>query len=496
MPQEMDQTISLLRARLHGQTVSLCGFDVDTMDPVIQKMGRCLKSSIAKYVETWYGLNIVPLALNPDIVITDEADNKAITDILQEASGPRKKPAILILCSHSFDRALSQTGTKARLGFVARPVGPLKLAKALTACLDGVLETSPPSISSPTIGGHGSTNGDLTNVFEEISPLPNRAEILDNSRMAADSDNARKAIESPTPNALSEQIKEFPFNIHHEGRTTVDSSTTIDSLAASMHRTSLNVPATEHTTHCEPNLGQEPQPSQMHAASEATRDVPLHRSDATIQVPAVTSRKPSLLLVDDNKINLRLLRTYMQKRQYTMVDEAENGLEAVQKVRERSEGYDIIFLDISMPVLDGFGATREIRSLEEARRKKSEQDKVSTDAGGRGRADTLELLSPLSSPSQASFEPDKGARIAESTGHAHTSAGHDATLFEKTSRSQKDKQEGALIIALTGLASSRDQNEAFSSGIDLFLTKPVAFREVGKLLDNWEANWARGSEKG
>lgn len=149
-----------------------------------------------------------------------------------------------------------------------------------------------------------------------------------------------------------------------------------------------------------------------------------------------------------------------------------------------------------MPVLDGFGATREIRSLEEARRKKSEQDKVSTDAGGRGRADTLELLSPLSSPSQASFEPDKGARIAESTGHAHTSAGHDATLFEKTSRSQKDKQEGALIIALTGLASSRDQNEAFSSGIDLFLTKPVAFREVGKLLDNWEANWARGSEKG
>jgi len=46
----------------------------------------------------------------------------------------------------------------------------------------------------------------------------------------------------------------------------------------------------------------------------------------------------------------------------------------------------------------------------------------------------------------------------------------------------------ALIIALTGLASSRDQNEAFTSGIDLFLTKPVAFKEVGKMLDNWEAN--------
>lgn len=499
MSQEMDQTITLLRARLHGQTVSLCGFDVDTMDPVIQKMGRFLKSSIAKYVESWYGLKIVPLALNPDIVITDEADNKAITDILQEASGPRKKPAILVLCSHSFDRVLSQTGTKARLGFVARPVGPLKLAKALTACLDGVLEASPPSISSPTIGGHSSSNGDLSNVFEEISPLPNRAEILDNSRMAADSENARKAIESPTPNALSEQIKEFPFNVQHEGRTTVDSSTTIDFLAASMHRSSLNVPASVFTSSCESNLGQEQQPSKLHAASGATMDVPLHRSDATVKVPTVASRKPSLLLVDDNKINLRLLRTYMQKRRYTMVDEAENGLEAVQKVRERSEGYDIIFLDISMPVLDGFGATREIRSLEEARRKKREQDRPSIGTGDAGmetgRADSSDLLSPLSSPLQASFEPAKGAQMTESTAQSHASADHDAALVEKTSRSQKDKQEGALIIALTGLASSRDQNEAFSCGIDLFLTKPVAFREVGKLLDNWEANCARGVER-
>ena len=46
----------------------------------------------------------------------------------------------------------------------------------------------------------------------------------------------------------------------------------------------------------------------------------------------------------------------------------------------------------------------------------------------------------------------------------------------------------ALIIALTGLASSRDQSEAFTSGVDLFMTKPVSFKEVGRLLDNWEAH--------
>lgn len=53
----------------------------------------------------------------------------------------------------------------------------------------------------------------------------------------------------------------------------------------------------------------------------------------------------------------------------------------------------------------------------------------------------------------------------------------------------------ALIIALTGLASGRDQTEAFTSGVDIFLTKPVPFKEVGQLLDNWEANGGIGPEE-
>lgn len=54
--------------------------------------------------------------------------------------------------------------------------------------------------------------------------------------------------------------------------------------------------------------------------------------------------------------------------------------------------------------------------------------------------------------------------------------------------SEGQKEIRALIIALTGLASSRDQTEAFNSGVDLFLTKPVSFKEVGRILDNWEAH--------
>jgi CheY-like chemotaxis protein len=43
----------------------------------------------------------------------------------------------------------------------------------------------------------------------------------------------------------------------------------------------------------------------------------------------------------------------------------------------------------------------------------------------------------------------------------------------------------ALIIALTGFSSQKDQEMAFESGVDIFMTKPVRFKEVGKILEAW-----------
>ena len=42
-----------------------------------------------------------------------------------------------------------------------------------------------------------------------------------------------------------------------------------------------------------------------------------------------------------------------------------------------------------------------------------------------------------------------------------------------------------VIIALTGLGSSSTQEEAFASGIDLFLTKPVRLKELSRVLENY-----------
>lgn len=60
--------------------------------------------------------------------------------------------------------------------------------------------------------------------------------------------------------------------------------------------------------------------------------------------------------------------------------------------------------------------------------------------------------------------------------------GFDATRQIRGFEKQKGL-EPAKIIALTGLGSASAQQEAFTSGVDLFLTKPVRLKELTKILD-------------
>lgn len=66
----------------------------------------------------------------------------------------------------------------------------------------------------------------------------------------------------------------------------------------------------------------------------------------------------NILIVDDEANIRSLIRKYAVHEGY-MVDEAENGAEAVDMCRIRS--YDLIVMDVMMPEMDGFSAAREIR---------------------------------------------------------------------------------------------------------------------------------------
>lgn len=61
---------------------------------------------------------------------------------------------------------------------------------------------------------------------------------------------------------------------------------------------------------------------------------------------------------------------------------------------------------------------------------------------------------------------------------------------------EKERRRGskpAIIVALTGLSSSEDESKALESGMDMFLTKPVSLKDVGKLLKAWTDNHSEGN---
>ncbi len=71
-----------------------------------------------------------------------------------------------------------------------------------------------------------------------------------------------------------------------------------------------------------------------------------------------------ILLADDSPDNRLIVKAFLQKTSF-QIDEAENGERVVAKIK--SNHYDLILMDIQMPILDGFAATRAIREWERAR---------------------------------------------------------------------------------------------------------------------------------
>lgn len=378
---------------------------------------RQLRQVIEMYLTKWYGFTTkANFSRNDpvDIIVVSQFDLPGLIAALTRVYGKTEMPMIAVICATG---KLSTAGKNIdrNIESLSYPFGPYKLAKVIRWLLDK-LASPVPSRARLSSTSSGSRDG-ITEVVQAVQEVKLGARnVVQQGQMMANEEYGPLMVEalSAQSSRSIEQGSGFPFpqSIEEAGITSPTTST---------HDEATPLATQRHL----------PTPSRVPLPPTPGIKEPLKQLSSTSTTAASpTPRSPRMLLVDDNNVNLRLLHTFMQKRGYTDIHLASDGLQAVNMykslvARDPAEPPDIIFMDISMPVMNGFQATRTIRDSE---------------------AYFRAPLDPLNTPPMT------------------------------------------MIIALTGLASQRDQSEAFTSGFDLYLVKPISFKSVAKLLDSWERN--------
>jgi two-component system sensor histidine kinase/response regulator len=146
-----------------------------------------------------------------------------------------------------------------------------------------------------------------------------------------------------------------------------------------------------------------------------------------------------ILLAEDNPVNQKLARMMLTKAGY-QVEVAKDGKEAVEKYTTSPQDFDLIFMDVQMPEMDGMEATKAIRTHEKKLR---------------------------------------GSRKKSRPGNKFIQGG------KTGARSPKPGTYHIPIVAMTAHAMKGDREKGLEVGMDDYITKPIKRELVFEVLEKW-----------
>nr|XP_019046419.1 two-component system sensor protein [Kwoniella bestiolae CBS 10118]OCF25349.1 two-component system sensor protein [Kwoniella bestiolae CBS 10118] len=363
---------------------------------------------LSMYANAWQFGVLEGKPLESDIILINEDEG-----LLHEYATKSNKPILFAMAVRGMEINQYCESIRKNGGFcqvLFKPIGPTSLYNGLQKAIEWLHHESPgqyqvniddeqddihsrPSISRGSSGASAESNSTISELSSVRFAQPLRDHRLPLQRRRSEENEQVQQVIRPSlgPRGMT----------YHAPRRVASGSVASDDTAQSS-----------------PQQGSASPTSTISTISLADGGVMLKAATVPTETPR-KGRSARVMVVEDNVINRRVLGAFLKKRGFEYA-EAVDGRAGVELFESTPQNYwDVILMDISMPVMNGHDATRAIRKIEATRR---------------------------DAPQDIPFVPPPGRPVSIPP--------------------IKVVQARAKIFALTGLATQDDKREAFGSGVD------------------------------